>query len=166
MVSYCRDPLNPEAVHFPPRFYVPATYGLILLEIVATVILASIYGWGQYPVADLAVAAACLAVLALYCPRARTTDETGAHAGGFLAIRKRLIRWKDVQCVRERAMAVGIPPFHTAFLSNWVIEIRSALGRRPIRLTCRNSGRKAFLHELKRWRAPSAVLRCTLDQDP
>jgi hypothetical protein len=165
-VSYYRDPRNPEAVHFPPQLHVSAANVFILLEIILTVILTLLYGRGQNVRADLAVAAACLAVLALYYPKEISTDETGVHAGGFLAIRKRLIRWKDVESVRERAMVFGIPPFHTVFLANWVIEIRSASGQPPIRLTCRHSGRKAFLYELKRWGAPDPVLCHPLEQDP
>jgi hypothetical protein len=166
MVSYYRDPLNPEAVHFPPQLYVLVIDGLILLEILVTVILGLIYGWGQHPLADLAVAVACLAVLALHFPKGITTDETGVHGGGFPANRKRMIRWKDIESVRERALVFGLPPFHTAFLANWVIEIRSVSGEGPIRMTCRHSGREAFLRELRRWGAPAPDLRRPLDRGP
>ena len=164
MVSYYRDPLNPEAVHFPSQFHIAVTDALTLLETVLTVILTLLYGWGQRVPADLAVAAACLAVLALYHPKEIITDEAGVHTAGFPGIRKRLMRWKDIESVRERAIILGIPPFHTACLSNWVIEIRSASGRPPIRLTGRHSGRRAFLYELKRWGAPDPILRHPFDR--
>jgi hypothetical protein len=159
MVSYYRDPRNPEAVHFPAQIHVAATHAFILLALIVTVILTLTYRQGADALGELGVVAACLAALSLYYPKKIITDETGVHAGGLLAFRKRLIRWNDINSVRERAAVYGIPPFDTAFIANWIVEIRSISGERPIRFTCRHSGRLAFLRALKRWGAPDPELR-------
>jgi hypothetical protein len=164
-VSYYRDRLNPEAVHFPARLHVAATYAFILLAIAVTVILTLIYGYGTRRWLDLATAAACVAVLALYYPKRITTDESGLRVCRLLGFGRRSIRWTDIDRVRERALAPGIPPFSAGVVANWAVEVRPADGARPIRFTCRHSGRRAFLHELKRWGAPDADLKYAADQD-
>jgi len=153
-VAHYRDQLNPEAVHFPAREHVKATYVFILLGLIVAVILTLIYGRGTQERNDLAVTAACMAFVALYYPKRITTDEAGVHAARFPGFGRRLIRWDEIDRVRERALIPGIPPFSAGFLGNWAIEVRSAKGVRPIRLTCRYCGQSAFLRELKRWGAP------------
>jgi hypothetical protein len=164
-VSYYRDPLNPEAVHFPAQLHVAATYALILLALILTGVLTLIYDQGMKALTDLAELLACLAVLALYYPKTITTDETGVRIGGLFGWRKRLIRWNDIQSARERAAVPGIPAFDAGFLGNWVVAIRPFSGERPIRFTCRHSGRRAFLYELKRWGAPDPVLRRPIEPE-
>jgi hypothetical protein len=157
VVSHYRDQINPEAVHFPAREHVKATYLFILLALVVTAILTLIYAQGTQERDDLAATAACAAFICLYYPKRITTDESGVHARRFFGFGQRLIRWNEIVRVRERALFPGIPPFSAGFLGNWVIEVRPPRGVRPIRLTCRYSGRSAFLHELKRWGAPDPI---------
>ncbi len=164
-MSYYRDERNPEAVHFPAKLHVAAINAFLLIGLLVTAVVTWIYGRGTQLRDDLAMAAACVAVVALYYPKRITTDETGIHAGRFLGFGRRSIRWDEIDGVRERALVPVLPPFSAGFLSNWVVEVRSVVGARPIRLTCRHSGRKAFLHELKRWGAPDPVLRNALDRD-
>ena len=164
-MSYYRDHRNPEAVHFPAQLHVAVTDALLLLALILTGVLTLIYGQGTKALTDLAELLACLVVLALYYPKRITTDETGVRIGGLFGLRKRLIRWTDIQSVNERAVIYGIPAFDAGFVANWVVEIRSVLPERPIRFTCRHSGRKAFLYELKRWGAPDPVLRRPLESD-
>lgn len=153
-MSHYRDQLNPEAVHFPAREHVKATYLFILLALVVTAILTLIYGRGEQARDELAATAACAAFVVLYYPKRITTDEIGVHAGRFFGLGQRVIRWDGIDTVRERAPIPGIPPFSAGVLGNWVVEVRPMNGARSIRLTCRHSGRIAFLRELKRWGAP------------
>lgn len=164
-VSYYRDRRNPEAVHFPAQLHVAATYALILIALVLTGVLTLIYDHGMKALTDLAELLACLAFIAFYYPKKITTDETGVRIGSLFGLRKRLIRWDEIQSVKERAIVYGIPPFDAGFVANWVVVIRSVLGGRPVRFTCRHSGRRAFLYELKRWGAPEPVLRRPLDPE-
>ena len=124
-----------------------------------------IYGQGTKALTDLAELLACLVVLALYYPKRITTDETGVRIGGLFGLRKRLIRWDEIQSIKERAIVYGIPAFDAGFVANWVVVIRSVLGERPVRFTCRHSGRRAFLYELNRWGAPEPSLRRPLDPE-
>jgi hypothetical protein len=151
-VSYYRDPLNPEAVHFPAQLHVAATYALILLALILTGVLTLIYDQGMKALTDLAELLACLAVLALYYPKTITTDEMGVRIGGLFGWRKRLIRWNDIQSARERAAVPGIPAFDAGFLGNWVVAIRPFSG-----------GWR--LYELKRWGAPDPVLRRPIEPE-
>jgi hypothetical protein len=164
-VSYYRDPLNPEAVHFPAQLHVVATYALIVLALILTGVLTLIYGRAPEALTNLAEVLACLALIAIYYPKEITTDETGVRIGGLFGLRKRLIRWNEIQRARERAAVYGIPAFDAGFVANWVVEIRSFSGERPIRFTCRHSGKTAFLYELKRWGAPDPVLRRPLEPE-
>ena len=164
-MSYYRDHLNPEAVHFPAQLHIAATYTLILLALILSVVLTLIYGWGTKLLADLAELFACLAVLALYYPKTITTDEAGVRTAGLFGLRKRLIRWDDIQSVRERVLVYGLPAFDVGFVANWVVEICQFSGERPIRFTCRHSGRRAFLYELKHRGAPDPILRRPLESD-
>ncbi len=164
-MSYYRDPLNPEAVHFPAKLHVAAINGLLLIALMATVVLTLIYGRGTQLRDDLAKAVVCTAVVALYYPKRITTNEAGVHASRFLGFGRRLMRWHEIGSVRERALVPGIPPFSAGFIGNWVVEVRPVDGTRPIRLTCRHSGRRAFLRELRRWGAPDPVLRNPPDRD-
>jgi hypothetical protein len=116
-----------------------ATHAFILLALLATVTLMLVYGRSPE-----VVAVVCLAALALYSPKRIRTDETGVHAAGFLEICTRLMRWKVSDSVREWAKLLGLPPFDTAFITNWGVDIRSVSGTRPIRFICRHSGRMAF----------------------
>jgi hypothetical protein len=165
MVSYYRDPRNPEAVHFPAQLHVAATYVFILLALILTAVLTLIYGRGTQALTDLAEVLACLAFIVFYYPKTITTDETGVRIGGLFGLRKRLIRWDEIQSIKERAIVYGIPAFDAGFVANWVVVIRSVLGERPVRFTCRHSGRRAFLYELNRWGAPEPSLRRPLDPE-
>jgi hypothetical protein len=158
VVPYYRDPFNPEAVHFPAHLHVAVAHAVVVLALLTTVALIVIYGDGTREMGELAAVAACLAVLALHYPKRITTDEAGLRVAGWFAFRRRLIRWNDIKSVQECPLVRGIPPFHAGFVANWVIEIRSASGERPVRFTCRHSGRGAFLRELKRWGAPEPAL--------
>jgi hypothetical protein len=164
-VSYYRDHLNPEAVHFPAQLHIAATYTLILLALILSVVLTLIYGRGTQLLTDLAELLACLAAIAIYYPKTITTDEAGVRVGGLFGLRRRLIRWDDIQSVRERVLVYGLPAFDVGFVANWVVEIRPFSGERPIRFTCRHSGRRAFLYELKHRGAPDPVLRRPLEPD-
>ena len=165
MVSYYRDQLNPEAVHFPAKLHVAAINTLLLIGLIVTAVVTWIYGQGTQIRDDLAVAAACLVVIALYYPKRITTDEAGVHANRSLGFGRRLIRWDEIDSVRERALVPGLPAFSAGLIANWVVEVRPVNGAKPIRLTCRHSGRRAFLQALKRWGAPDPVLKNPVDRD-
>jgi hypothetical protein len=158
VVPYYRDPFNPEAAHFPAHLHVAVAHAIVVFALLGTMALILIYGEGVKELGGLAAVVACLAVLALHYPKRITTDDTGLRVAGWCAFRRRLIRWNDVKSVRQRALVRGILAFHAGFIANWVIEIRSAPDERPVRFTCRPSGRRAFLREPKRWGAPEPAL--------
>ena len=158
-MSYYRDKRNPEAVHFPAQMHVAATYLLVLIALLAVLELTLIYSRGTRMWADLAALGACAAVVVFSYPKRVTTDETGVHTDRFPGFHRRLIRWGDVESVREQALVPGLPAFLRSPVANWAIVVRSANGAQPVRFTCRQSGREVFLLELKRWSAPGPVLK-------
>lgn len=165
MVSYYRDQVNPEAVHFPAKLHVAAARVLVLIALTVPLILTLIYSNGSEVWTNLAAVMACAAVVVLHYPRRITTDEAGVHRGGLLGLRRRSIPWNEIDSIRERALVPGLPAFSIGLVANWVIVIRSVRGTRPIRFTCNHSGRRAFLQTLKRWGAPAPVLKNPPDRN-
>jgi len=152
-MAYCRDRVNPEAVHFSAQDHIVVTYACLLLALAATAILTLIYDRGQQRSKELAVIASCAVFIGLSYPKRITTDEAGVHATSFYGVGQRLIRWDEVVNTRERALIPGVPPLSAGPVGNWVIEVQAVNGVRPIRFTCRYSGREAFRRELQRWGA-------------
>jgi hypothetical protein len=158
-VSYYRDQVNPEAVHFPAHLYIAALEGLALIVLLTSMTMVLLFGGkDERPAALAAAVAGTLLALLLY-PRRITTDESGVHVAGLFGSRRRSIAWDRIESIRERALIPPLPAFAWGPVGNWVLVVRSSAGGSPIRFTCRHSGRDAFLHEASRWGAPAPELR-------
>ncbi len=150
-MSHYRDERNPEAVHFPARLYVLASYGALALLIAGTVVLILLFDTPQQTRPDLLLILGCLAALAVIWPRQITTDQHGVRRGGPLGIGERFIPWKDVRRVEETAEIPLLPQRLSGGVENYVVVVRGPRGGLPIRFTSRHSAKDTFLHELKRW---------------
>lgn len=154
-MSHYRDEWNPEAVHFPARLHVLAVYGALAAALAFTVLLTFLYRQPQRMIGDLGLTLACGAAVAGLWPRRITTDEKGIRRNGLLGIGPRFIAWRDVRAVNEAAEIPLLPRRLFGILPNDLITVQGARGLLPIRFTSRHSGRETFLHELKRWGAPT-----------
>jgi hypothetical protein len=154
-VSHYRDEWNPEAVHFPARLHVLALYGALAAGLVFSLLLTFLYQQPERMLLDLGQTFACGLALAWLWPRRISTDEKGIRRNGRLRIGPRFIAWKDVRSVHEAAEIPLLPRRLFGILSNRIITVRGPKGLPPIRFTSRHSGREMFLHELKRWGAPT-----------
>ncbi len=150
-MSHYRDERNPEAVHFPARLYVLASYGALAMLIAASVVLILLFDTPQQTPQDLLLMTGCLAALAMAWPRQITTDQHGVRQNGRLGIGKRFIAWTDVRSVREIAEIPLLPRRLFGCVQNHVVVVRGPQGVAPIRFTSRHSAKDTFLHELERW---------------
>lgn len=150
MSSY-RDPLNPEAIHFPGKLSTRILFVVLIgfLVLLSIAVLFAREETGRKIVELGVIGFALLVILAAWPPEI-ITSETGIRQHRFLRLGERFVAWPEVTAIRRSPELFGLFGTRAGGIETTRVVIESVNGSPRIVHSSLHSDMARFLKEVER----------------